>query len=45
MHKIENSKMAGKRRVLSTDLADRPFVALIAVVNSSLFPVGRVFAD
>jgi len=30
------------KEVLAADDADRPFVALIAVVNSSLSPVGRV---
>ena len=34
-----------EKEVLSADDADRPFVALIAVVNSSLSPVGRFLKD
>jgi len=47
----KNSKLHKEERIIKEKsfgyriFTNRPFVALIAVVNSSLSPVGRVFAD
>jgi len=38
----KDTKVHKDEKRLSADYADRPFVALIAVVNSSLSSVGRV---